>query len=108
MPSELQKLGQRIRSIRRTKKLSQAKLAEYAGLSVRFIAAVERNEKLPSLESLAQIANSLDTPLYLLFKRPSDRHAKSLDELLAYLSDKTTEQISTVLDIARLIIPRIK
>ena len=60
------KLGTRIAEKRKTKKLSQEKLAELSGLSRNYIGNIERAEKKASLDSLRQIASALDCQAYEL------------------------------------------
>ena len=61
-------IGKRIREIRGQMKLSQAALAEMAGLSTRYISHIETACKKASLMSLVRIANavgiSIDEILY--------------------------------------------
>ena len=55
----LSSIGKNIRKFRLMKKLRQEDLAEKAGLSTNYIGAVERGEKLPSLETFIIIVNAL-------------------------------------------------
>ena len=57
---EYESIGRNIRKYRTEHKLKQDELAEKAGLSSNYIGMVERGEKIPSLESLINILNSLD------------------------------------------------
>ena len=57
---ELQSIGRNIRRYRLKKKLRQEDLAELAGLSINYVGAVERGEKIPSLETLIVLINALD------------------------------------------------
>ncbi len=61
-------LGNRIKSTREAKNLTQEKLAELTGLSNNYISNIERNRSIPSLETLVKLCNALDaTPDSLLF-----------------------------------------
>jgi len=53
-------IGNQIRLRRKELGLTQENLAEKAELSVSYMGAIERGEKLPSLESFIRIANALD------------------------------------------------
>ena len=57
---ELRSIGKNIRKFRINKKLSQADLAEKAGLSMNYVGAIERGEKIPSLDALIEIMNALE------------------------------------------------
>jgi transcriptional regulator with XRE-family HTH domain len=61
------KLGQRIANLRRTKKLTQEKLAEVLECSVEFISLVERGVNAPSVAGLADFAKALDVDVKELF-----------------------------------------
>ena len=57
---DISSVGNYIRKYRESKGLRQADLAEKSGLSPNYIGALERGEKIPSLESLVNILNALD------------------------------------------------
>lgn len=52
-------IGSNIRKIRTQKKLRQEDVAERANLSVNYVGAVERGERLPSLETFITILNAI-------------------------------------------------
>ena len=56
-------LGQRLRSLRKQRLLSQERLGDRSGLSGKFIGEVERGEKSISLDSLYHVAAALEVPL---------------------------------------------
>ncbi|HSF04207.1 MAG TPA: helix-turn-helix transcriptional regulator [Methylomirabilota bacterium] len=56
-------LGQRLRSLRKQRGLSQERLGRKAGLSGKFIGEVERGEKSISVDSLYHVAVALAVPL---------------------------------------------
>ena len=56
-------LGQRLRALRKQRRLSQERLGERSGLSGKFIGEVERGEKSISLDSLYRVAVALKVPL---------------------------------------------
>lgn len=57
---EYNSIGKNIAKRRKKLGYTQEKLAEKAGLSVSFIGALERGEKLPSLPTFIDIANILE------------------------------------------------
>ncbi len=62
-------IGQRIRSYRTQKGLSQEKLAELAGCHPTYIGQLERGEKNATLESVEKIASAMDISLSELFDK---------------------------------------
>ena len=61
------KLGQRIASLRKARKLTQEQLAEAIGCSVEFISLVERGVNAPSVAGLDKFAKILKTEVKELF-----------------------------------------
>jgi transcriptional regulator with XRE-family HTH domain len=61
------KLGQRIASLRKEKKLTQEQLAEKVGCSVEFISLVERGVNAPSVAGLEKFARILKVEVRELF-----------------------------------------
>lgn len=77
--SEIAKtIGQRIRSYRTEKGLSQEKLAELAGCHPTYISQVERGEKNATLESIEKIACAVGVPLSRLFEKIGEDHADGI------------------------------
>ncbi|HSR69307.1 MAG TPA: helix-turn-helix transcriptional regulator [Acidobacteriota bacterium] len=64
---KLRQLGHRIRMARKTKSITQERLAELAGLSTTYIGRLERGEKTPSIDTLVTLSGALEqSPLDLL------------------------------------------
>ena len=61
------KLGKRIASLRKARKLTQEQLAEAVGCSVEFISLVERGVNAPSVAGLEKFAKVLKTEVKELF-----------------------------------------
>jgi transcriptional regulator with XRE-family HTH domain len=62
-----QKLGRRIASLRKARKLTQEQLAEASGYSVEFVSLVERGVNAPSVAGLEKFAKVLKTEVKELF-----------------------------------------
>lgn len=60
-------LGKRIAALRKSKGLSQEKLAEKSGYSVEFVSLVERGVNAPSVAGLEKIAKALKVSIKDLF-----------------------------------------
>jgi transcriptional regulator with XRE-family HTH domain len=55
-----QKFGARVRARREALGLTQAKLAEKAGVTSNYVGVLERGLKLPTLDTLVKMARALD------------------------------------------------
>lgn len=60
--------GQRLRTLRKTNKLTQAQLAERIDVSTNFIGMVERGERNTTIDKVFKIAKALDITLAEFFK----------------------------------------
>ncbi|MGB3945974.1 MAG: helix-turn-helix transcriptional regulator [Candidatus Saccharimonadales bacterium] len=60
--------GKRVRELRKAKKLSQSQLADKVGVDRSYIGLLERGERNPSLEVIADIAKALGTKPDILLK----------------------------------------
>ncbi len=92
-------IGKRINEIRVGKKMSQAELAERAGLSVSYISYIETAVKQASLSALIQIANGLGATLDSLLngnheQDPAEYHA----EVVQLLSDCNSFERRVIFD----------
>jgi len=66
-------LGERVAALRKSKGLTQSKLAEKAEISNNFVSNIENNHSIPSLETLMKICIALDaTPNDLLMGISTD------------------------------------
>jgi transcriptional regulator with XRE-family HTH domain len=62
------RLGQRIREIRKERRMSQTELAEKAGVALMTISRLERGQHDPHMRTLWRIARSLGVPLLELVR----------------------------------------
>ena len=76
-------LGRRIFVLRTAKELSQDKLAEKAGISVKHLGKIERGAANASIKCLAEIAEALDMSVRDIL---DIEHEQSREELLAELT----------------------
>jgi len=65
-------IGQRIRSLRQAKGLSQGDVEARTGLLRGYISRVEHGHTTPCVETLQRFAGALDVPLYMLFYNATD------------------------------------
>ena len=85
---ELSSIGRNIRKYRLMKKMRQEDLAEKAELSVNYVGAIERGEKVPSLETLLVLINSLSVSADMILADVIDTGYVVKDSLLAEKLDK--------------------
>jgi transcriptional regulator with XRE-family HTH domain len=68
--------GSRLRTLRKSRDLSQERFAEKFGVSVDFLSLIERGINSPSFDTLEQIAVRLNIPVKELFDFPQKRSPK--------------------------------
>ncbi|HVN08075.1 MAG TPA: helix-turn-helix transcriptional regulator [Patescibacteria group bacterium] len=60
-------IGDRIRTLREDKKLSQGDIEKRTGLLRCYISRVENGHTVPALDTIEKIARALEVPLYQMF-----------------------------------------
>ncbi len=60
-------IGERLRTLREEKKLSQGDIEKRTGLLRCYISRVENGHTVPAIETLEKLARALEVPLYQLF-----------------------------------------
>ncbi len=89
---ELTNIGKRIRILRRSKNISQKKLAKDLDLTTNFISMLENGKCLASFRTLNNITKRLGIPLdvfFLLLIEPDSENGIKLGPELAQLQKKT-------------------
>lgn len=79
---KLDTIGKNIRKFREIKKLRQEDLAEKTDLTTNYIGMIEREEKIPSLETFINILNSLGVSADMVLSDVLDNGYKVKDSLL--------------------------
>ena len=102
-PMNYKSIGKNIQNSRNNLKLTQETLAEMANLSVSYIGALERGEKLPKLKAFIDIANALkvssDALLTGVLKVSNEVVASDLSNKLSHLSPTEQRRILHVIEI---------
>ncbi len=84
-------LGQRIQDLRKSKKLTQDKLAELVGIDPKNISKIEKGNNYPTAETLSSIAQALDVEIYELFLFDSEIPYKTMkEEIISALDNEQT------------------
>ena len=99
----LELVGERIRSVRTQRKLSQQALAEKAGLSYKHVGEVERGQVNVSLETLHKMAVAMDIEVCALLadlceKSQSHEYDRAIT-LLQMLDDKGIAMACELLEV---------
>jgi len=89
-------LGKNVKFFRLQKGLTQAVLAEKAGISIIFLSSIERGAKYPKAEILARIAQILEIEVFELFK--GDLVPFDSKKLVAHLSKDISTKLNFALD----------
>ena len=72
-------LGEKIRTVRKTKKISQERLAELSGLHPTYISNIERGKVNASIYSFYMVSNALGIPFSELISFPSGKVDKQIE-----------------------------
>lgn len=102
MDINYKKIGEHIRRMRKSKNISQEKLAEYTDLSVTHISHIETASTKASLSSILKIANALDcTADDILYDNL--KYAKVLfeKEIARELQDCSEYEIRVIFDLIK-------
>lgn len=102
-------LGSRIRTERKSRKLTLEKLAEKADIGLVYLGEIERGVKMPSLNTFIKLVNALDISADVLIydETKSGKYYLS-DELAKAMQELTPEQYSAVSQITMTAIEQIK
>lgn len=98
-------LADNMRKIRRKHGMTQAKLAETAGVSTHFIAMIEISRKFPAPDTIDRIAAALGIEAYELFSAPVSSEAD-----LTWLRQSVLNDIERVVEeaIEKVLVEKIK
>jgi transcriptional regulator with XRE-family HTH domain len=76
MPPLRKDFGNRLRTIRLERKMSQERFAEFVGVSVDFLSLIERGINAPSFETIERVAKRLRVPVKALFEFSETRTSR--------------------------------
>lgn len=93
-------MGRRIREARLNKGLTMSKLAKDVGTSIVYMGEIERGLKMPSVNTLIKIANTLEVSIdYILRYEVKSGDKYVYDEFASKLGMLSKEQKQTVMSI---------
>jgi transcriptional regulator with XRE-family HTH domain len=106
IPEAVNRLGHRVRELRKRASLTQEELAERAGISVSFLSMIERGDRVPHIETLVMLGQALHVSLpemFLGFGEPVKGSTGRLRPLIDYLErqDLDASDVEALLVIAK-------
>lgn len=84
-------IGRRIKELRRSKELSQEKLAELAETSPNYLSRMERGTENPTLDMLIKLSTALEVEMWEIFDFGHGVSQKELKEAIQKFS-KTSDE----------------
>ena len=89
-------IGSRLRSLREERNLSQGDIKKSTGLLCCYTSRVENGHTVPSLETLAKIAEAMDISLADFFPGTETPHDRDTQKMLGELSDDEIRFLSEI------------
>ena len=86
-----EKIGARIKAVRRSRGMTQERLAEQAEISPRYLSRLEVGEQSPSIDTLGRLATALDVELWELFDFGHEGTQKELQNTMRKLVRESDE-----------------
>ena len=100
----VEKLGLRIRELRKAQGLTQEQLAEKAEISYKYLGEIERGEINPGIINLSKIANGLALPLKEIINVDMESRSEEnllREEILGLLAGKFPDDLKKALRVLR-------
>lgn len=101
-------LGERLRTYRKRRNMTQEELAYRASFSTSFISDIERAEKSPTIESLVRITDALGITLEELFAntqaRKQTKEAETVASIIGKIHNLPPQELRTVNDMVNLLL----
>lgn len=85
-------MGARIKALRKSRRLSQERLAEKSDITPKYLSRLEVGQQSPSVETLARLADALDVELWELCDFGHEATVKELQETLRKLIQESDER----------------
>jgi len=103
---EIVLFGRRLRSLRKSRQFTQEALGGKAGLSYKYVGAIERGEENPSLEVIAKLGAALGVEIREMFEfeheeTNPEKLRKKLSQLLREADEKVLQQAVKLLRVLK-------
>lgn len=98
-------LGERIKELRKSRKLSQDKLSEQIGIDPKHLSRIEVGSSYPSLSTLEKIAIALNVEIkeFFAFEHLSGRK-ESINNAVKLLKDADEERVKLISKVIRALV----
>ena len=97
-------LGQRIKTLRKSKHLLQSELAEKVGIDVKYLSRLETGLSSPSLKTIEKLALSLNIDIKSLFEIPTTESKETIiNTLLKKLYSYNEKQLKLFLKLSKIV-----
>ena len=87
-----EKIGERLKEIRKLRGFSQERLAEKVDISPRYLSRLEVGQKTPSIDTLARLAEALEVQVWELLDYRHEGTMKELRETMRKLIQEVDER----------------
>lgn len=94
-------LGNVVRTVRKSKNLTQEALAEKIGVCKRTIMDIEKNTANPKFELLCALVRELDLPLYKVFYPEVSENTEIKTVLMKEVSDCSDYEMKIILSVVK-------
>ena len=96
-------LGKKIKEIRKTRNLTQEKLAEFVDLETSSLSAIESGRAFPSMVTLEKLAKVLNVPVKMFFdfnqEKTIDEMKSSIVENMYMIPDKIIRYVYDIVKV---------
>lgn len=96
-------VGAKIRTARRSSKITQEQLAEICGLSTSYIGHIERGSRIPSLETLCKISSTLNISLDYMLLDSLPETQNLLTNISSALAGKEPEKVANFIKTVKIL-----
>lgn len=103
--NQKKQIGRRIKELRKSKGLSQEKLAEKADTSPNYLSRMERGTENPTLDMLIKLSNALEVEMWEMFdfgREAGDKEVK--DAVCSFAKSTSPEKLRLALKIIRAVV----
>ncbi len=100
-----QHIGSRIKELRKSRKLSQEKLAERAEINPKYLSRIELGIENPTLDLFIKLATALEVEMWEMFDYGHERDTKAMRKLFCdFAKESDPEKLRLALKIVRAVL----